>query len=152
MPLSHGINVFEVWGCQVGARWVQREPLGGHVETLWAHLGLTMGIFGALLGSLFPGPFPRPVFGEVRPVFGKSGCCQELSGCCRALSGCCRGAVVWSRGQGQRCSGWGGDSFGDPFTGLSEGNSIRLAASFGTGAADLKGFAHCRRPPSLDPG
>ena len=65
MPLSHGINVFEVWGCQVGARWVQREPLGGHVETLWAHLGLTMGIFGALLGSLFPGPFPRPVFGAV---------------------------------------------------------------------------------------
>ena len=68
MPLSHGINVFEVWGCQVGARWVQREPLGGHVETLWAHLGVTMGIFGALLASLFPGPFPRPVFGLVSAV------------------------------------------------------------------------------------
>ena len=141
MPLSHGINVFEVWGCQVGARWVQREPPGGHLGALWGHLGLTMGIFGALLGSLFPGPFPRPVFGEVRPVFG-------LVTGCRAAVGRCRGAVGVSRGQRQWCSGWGGDSFGDPFSGLSEGNSIRLAASFGTGAADL---LRLRRNPAAPP-
>ena len=76
MPLSHGINVFEVWGCQVGARWVQREPLGGHVETLWAHLGVTMSICGVLAASLFPGPFPRPVFGLVV----RCGGCQGFQG------------------------------------------------------------------------
>ena len=88
-----------------------------------------MSIFGVLLAFLFPGPFPRPVFGLVRS---------------------CRGAVsavVRSRGQRSGALGEGGDSFGDPFTGLSEGNSIRLAASFGTGAADLRASPPAAGPP-----
>ena len=38
----------EVWGCQVGARWVQREPPGDHLETLWDDFGVIVSIFGAL--------------------------------------------------------------------------------------------------------
>ena len=50
MPLSNGINVFEVWGCQVGARWVQREPPGA----IWGHFGVIWASLWAFLVHFWP--------------------------------------------------------------------------------------------------
>ena len=89
-----------------------------------------MGIVGALLASLFPGPFPRPVFGAVGVLSG-------LSGCCRAVQG--PAAVVL----------WVGGGFLRRSLVRTLGRELHTpSGQFRTGAADLKGFAPCRRPPS----
>ena len=112
MPLSHGINVSEVWGCQVGARLVQKEPPGA----IWRHFGVIWVSLWAFLVHFWA------LFFRVR----FQGRFLELSGCCQG----CRGAVgVLSCGPG--ASGSAAHSYPPGKScGQLGGNSRRLAASF----------------------
>ena len=78
---------------KVGPKGASRGPFG---DTL-GNFGITVSIFGALLASLFPGPFPRPVFGEaVRKPCGCQGC-RGAVGCCRGVQGPAA-VVLWVGG------------------------------------------------------
>ncbi len=126
-----------------GAKLEQGGSKGSLLGTMWRLFGLIWASLWAFLvhfwALFFRVRFQGRFLGKSGRFFGLVSAVVRLSGGCRALSGC-PGA------SGSGALGGGGDSFGDPFSGLSEGNSIRLAASFGTGAADLRAS-----PPAAGP-